>query len=319
MHQRALSRLPVLTEQLRTPDTVGIFTKCRHIARQPHEPGVDPARAVGLQVKPAVARTGYAPVMQVLQRIAQPVVERLAPLLAQQTITQVRLEISQLQKCTMGLFPLRRLPAQFAVQTGHQLGVRGLSAVLALAGIRLGPTVIAVASGKCLVAPHIAIGAVRLAGIAKLDRARFTQRVEHLANRLGKPWIVVRTHPVVGFDVDRRQRRFDAVGITPGQLDRINALLQSFAQHVGLVIVGIRHQHTVVTALALDPGEHVSGQKRAGDMTYVQIAIRGGRRDGHDVLTHRGTPWFRCAEPRKHSRSSCPTTPHRSGSPRRNH
>ncbi|RMU50581.1 hypothetical protein ALP29_200196 [Pseudomonas syringae pv. avii] len=84
-----------------------------------------------------------------------------------------------------------------------------------------------------------------------------------------------------------------------GQHHRIDALLQPLAQHVGLVIVGIGDQHAVVTALALHTGEHIGGQKRAGNMADVQVTVGGRRRDGNDELTHRGTPWFRCAARRR--------------------
>ncbi len=219
----------------------------------------------------------------------------------------------------MDVFPLRGLTAKLAAQVCHQLGVRGLGAVLALTGIGLGTAVIAVAPGKGLVAPDVAIRAIRLAGIPTLDRAGITQRTEHFTHCFGEPRVVVRAHPVIGLYVDGRQRGLDAVGIAPGQLDRVDAQLQPFAQHVGLVVVGIGHQHTLVTTLTLHAGEDISGQKRPGDMAYVQIAVGGRGRDGDDELTHPGTPWSRCAAPRTHSRSSCPTRPHRSGSPRRTH
>ncbi len=119
VHQRALPRLPVLTKQLGAADAVGILTKRSHVAGQAHEPGMHPTRAVGLQVQPAVTRACHAPVVQVLQRVAQPAVEGFSPRLTEQAITQLRPEISQFEKRPVRGFPLRRLLAELAVQTAH--------------------------------------------------------------------------------------------------------------------------------------------------------------------------------------------------------
>ena len=246
-------------------------------------------------IKAAVMRARHAPIVQLGgDGVVEPVVQRMPERHRGKEIAQHGAIFVELQEHAVDRQPFVLAAAELATEIAHLAGNRLLRAAFALAGIGIGTAIIAVAAPERLVTPAIAARAMRLRRDAPLQAAAGLQRLDALADGLGEIAVLIGHMPMVDRHVGQCQRRADLVGVQPGQGIGIHALFQALAHHIGLIVVRIAHQHAVMAAQLLSPLEDVGGQKRAGEMTDMQVAVRGRRGDGDNELSHRGTRSFHC-------------------------